>query len=207
MKSALCGFPHVGKGKCRATPFTLVQPALSLSSTSWPDTVLCLLRSSCLTASYMNLGVLGAAGAGFHPHLPGFGYNFLAKSLGATMWFFIFYRVRCVASTLGPARQHDANGRRAAARTAGRSCWCVHISVRCVRREGLTGSAVAAQLWSWPRPRRERRAWRASLALIAYTLLRMQHIDRLVPVSTKRRPQPFRYNMLFFHEDEREAVK
>ncbi|KAK7053422.1 hypothetical protein VNI00_004048 [Paramarasmius palmivorus] len=34
---------------------------------------------------------------GHHPsgfHLPGFKYNFMAKALGATMWFFIFYRVR-----------------------------------------------------------------------------------------------------------------
>ncbi|TFK44844.1 hypothetical protein BDQ12DRAFT_730858 [Crucibulum laeve] len=31
---------------------------------------------------------------GFHPHLPGFRYNFLAKGLGAAMWFFIFYRAR-----------------------------------------------------------------------------------------------------------------
>ncbi|KIY67752.1 hypothetical protein CYLTODRAFT_325618, partial [Cylindrobasidium torrendii FP15055 ss-10] len=30
----------------------------------------------------------------FHPHLPGFKYQFLAKGLGATMWFFIFYRAR-----------------------------------------------------------------------------------------------------------------
>ena len=36
------------------------------------------------------------AGTGFHPHLPGFKYKFLATTLGATMWFFIFYRARCV---------------------------------------------------------------------------------------------------------------
>ncbi|KAK7472741.1 hypothetical protein VKT23_000851 [Stygiomarasmius scandens] len=36
----------------------------------------------------------GPHSAGFHPHLPGFRYTFLAKGLGATMWFFIFYRVR-----------------------------------------------------------------------------------------------------------------
>ncbi|KAF8909830.1 hypothetical protein CPB85DRAFT_1221944, partial [Mucidula mucida] len=35
-----------------------------------------------------------ASGAGFHPHLPGFKHNFLGKALGATMWFFIFYRAR-----------------------------------------------------------------------------------------------------------------
>ncbi|KAF6760126.1 hypothetical protein DFP72DRAFT_883292 [Ephemerocybe angulata] len=31
---------------------------------------------------------------GFNPHLPGARYNFLAKALGASMWFFIFYRMR-----------------------------------------------------------------------------------------------------------------
>ncbi|KAJ7703055.1 hypothetical protein B0H17DRAFT_922353, partial [Mycena rosella] len=31
---------------------------------------------------------------GFHPHLPGRGYTLLAKGVGATMWFFIFYRLR-----------------------------------------------------------------------------------------------------------------
>ncbi|KAF9517169.1 hypothetical protein BS47DRAFT_1291149, partial [Hydnum rufescens UP504] len=31
---------------------------------------------------------------GFHPHLPSFGHRFLAKGLGATMWFFIFYRAK-----------------------------------------------------------------------------------------------------------------
>ncbi|KAF8342157.1 uncharacterized protein EI90DRAFT_2904581, partial [Cantharellus anzutake] len=30
----------------------------------------------------------------FHPHLPGRGYQFLAKGLGAAMWFFIFYRAK-----------------------------------------------------------------------------------------------------------------
>ena len=36
-------------------------------------------------------------GPGFNPHLPGFRHQFLAKALGATMWFFIFYRARYVA--------------------------------------------------------------------------------------------------------------
>ncbi|KAJ8588496.1 hypothetical protein M405DRAFT_250264 [Rhizopogon salebrosus TDB-379] len=36
----------------------------------------------------------GAHPSGFNPHLPGFRYQFLAKTLGATMWFFIFYRAR-----------------------------------------------------------------------------------------------------------------
>jgi hypothetical protein len=35
-------------------------------------------------------------GSGFQPHLPGFKHKFLAKALGATMWFFIFYRARFV---------------------------------------------------------------------------------------------------------------
>ena len=38
----------------------------------------------------------GFLGPGFNPHLPGFRHQFLAKALGATMWFFIFYRARCV---------------------------------------------------------------------------------------------------------------
>jgi hypothetical protein len=48
----------------------------------------------------LNACTVIGAGAGFHPHLPGFRYNLLAKSLGATMWFFIFYRLRCVLLVL-----------------------------------------------------------------------------------------------------------
>ncbi|GJJ06588.1 hypothetical protein Clacol_000781 [Clathrus columnatus] len=36
----------------------------------------------------------GASSTGFNPHLPGMRYKFLSKALGATMWFFIFYRAR-----------------------------------------------------------------------------------------------------------------
>ncbi|KAI5477207.1 hypothetical protein MNV49_006580 [Pseudohyphozyma bogoriensis] len=36
-------------------------------------------------------GAHSAAG-GFHPHLPGLGHRLTAKLLGASMWFFIFYR-------------------------------------------------------------------------------------------------------------------
>ncbi|KAJ3549353.1 hypothetical protein NMY22_g909 [Coprinellus aureogranulatus] len=36
----------------------------------------------------------GSAGPGFHPHLPPARYTFMAKALGASMWFFIFYRMR-----------------------------------------------------------------------------------------------------------------
>lgn len=36
---------------------------------------------------------------GFHPHLPGRRYTLLAKGVGATMWFFIFYRLRSVYSS------------------------------------------------------------------------------------------------------------
>lgn len=36
----------------------------------------------------------GLLAGGFHPHLPGMRYTMLAKGLGATMWFFIFYRAR-----------------------------------------------------------------------------------------------------------------
>jgi hypothetical protein len=31
---------------------------------------------------------------GFHPHLPSLMHRGLAKTLGAGMWFFIFYRAR-----------------------------------------------------------------------------------------------------------------
>ncbi|KAI5889575.1 uncharacterized protein SCHCODRAFT_02670553 [Schizophyllum commune H4-8] len=33
---------------------------------------------------------------GFHPHLPGAGHRWLGKLIGASMWFFMFYRIRCV---------------------------------------------------------------------------------------------------------------
>jgi hypothetical protein len=35
-----------------------------------------------------------SARAGFHPHPPSIMHRFLAKGLGAGMWFFIFYRAR-----------------------------------------------------------------------------------------------------------------
>lgn len=38
------------------------------------------------------------AAGGFHPHLPGFKHKFLGTALGATMWFFMFYRMRFVAA-------------------------------------------------------------------------------------------------------------
>ncbi|EJU03965.1 hypothetical protein DACRYDRAFT_48659, partial [Dacryopinax primogenitus] len=31
---------------------------------------------------------------GFHPHPPARAHVYLAKFLGATMWFFVFYRAR-----------------------------------------------------------------------------------------------------------------
>ncbi|KAN0090841.1 hypothetical protein V8E55_004407 [Tylopilus felleus] len=47
--------------------------------------------------------------SGFNPHLPGARYQFLSKALGATMWFFIFYRARWsetvgVAASMGRTR-------------------------------------------------------------------------------------------------------
>ena len=50
-----------------------------------------LLVQSCGLAEWG-----GSLGPGFNPHLPGFRHQFLAKALGATMWFFIFYRARYV---------------------------------------------------------------------------------------------------------------
>ncbi|KZT67174.1 hypothetical protein DAEQUDRAFT_729413 [Daedalea quercina L-15889] len=48
---------------------------------------------------------------GFHPHLPGFKYKFLATGLGATMWFFIFYRARKDgAKLLGLSHPWEAHG-------------------------------------------------------------------------------------------------
>lgn len=35
--------------------------------------------------------------SGFNPHAPSLMHRFLAKGLGASMWFFIFYRARYVA--------------------------------------------------------------------------------------------------------------
>ena len=39
---------------------------------------------------------------GFNPRLPGAKINFLAKGLGAMMWFFIFYRMRSVCLWMWP---------------------------------------------------------------------------------------------------------
>ncbi|KAL1748740.1 hypothetical protein HDZ31DRAFT_59917 [Schizophyllum fasciatum] len=36
----------------------------------------------------------GAHSPGFHPHLPGAGHRWLGKLIGASMWFFMFYRIR-----------------------------------------------------------------------------------------------------------------
>ncbi|KAF9793241.1 hypothetical protein BJ322DRAFT_1033608 [Thelephora terrestris] len=53
----------------------------------------------------------GHHGPGFNPHLPGFRHQFLAKALGATMWFFIFYRARQDgAKLLGLSHPWEAHG-------------------------------------------------------------------------------------------------
>ncbi|CAE6431964.1 unnamed protein product [Rhizoctonia solani] len=52
----------------------------------------------------------GPAGPGFHPHPPGFGHRFLAKTLGATMWFFIFYRAKQDGPKLLGAHPWEAHG-------------------------------------------------------------------------------------------------
>ncbi|KAI0775646.1 hypothetical protein BD413DRAFT_280894 [Trametes elegans] len=50
-------------------------------------------------------------GSGFHPHLPGLKHRFLATTLGATMWFFIFYRARKDgAKLLGLSHPWEAHG-------------------------------------------------------------------------------------------------
>ena len=69
-------------------------PPSSLQST-WPGHT--VSQISCETASECaEQWRFVASGPGFHPHLPGFKYKFLSTTLGATMWFFIFYRMRFV---------------------------------------------------------------------------------------------------------------
>ncbi|KAI0685204.1 hypothetical protein BC835DRAFT_1421488 [Cytidiella melzeri] len=50
------------------------------------------------------------SGPGFHPHLPGFKYQFLSTALGATMWFFIFYRARKDGAKLLGGHPWEAHG-------------------------------------------------------------------------------------------------
>ncbi|KIO28089.1 hypothetical protein M407DRAFT_40023, partial [Tulasnella calospora MUT 4182] len=47
---------------------------------------------------------------GFHPHGPSRFHSFLAKGLGATMWFFIFYRARQDGPKLLGAHPWEAHG-------------------------------------------------------------------------------------------------
>ncbi|CCM06208.1 uncharacterized protein FIBRA_08452 [Fibroporia radiculosa] len=59
----------------------------------------------------------GPYAPGFHPHLPGYKHKFLATALGATMWFWIFYRARKDGAKLlglrhpweGHGHGHDAH--------------------------------------------------------------------------------------------------
>ncbi|KAG8963192.1 hypothetical protein FRC03_003286 [Tulasnella sp. 419] len=48
--------------------------------------------------------------AGFHPHAPSLTHRLLAKGLGATMWFFIFYRARQDGAKLLGAHPWEAHG-------------------------------------------------------------------------------------------------
>ncbi|KAG5729605.1 hypothetical protein E4T56_gene14261, partial [Termitomyces sp. T112] len=52
----------------------------------------------------------GTHAPGFHPHLPGFKATFLAKGLGAAMWFFIFYRARKDGGKLLGKHPWDSHG-------------------------------------------------------------------------------------------------
>ncbi|KAF8236520.1 hypothetical protein L208DRAFT_1390624 [Tricholoma matsutake] len=52
----------------------------------------------------------GTHSSGFNPHLPGSKYTFLAKALGASMWFFIFYRARKDGSKLLGQHPWDGHG-------------------------------------------------------------------------------------------------
>ncbi|KZS98187.1 hypothetical protein SISNIDRAFT_480961 [Sistotremastrum niveocremeum HHB9708] len=53
---------------------------------------------------------MAGAGAGFHPHMPPWTHRFLGKALGATMWFFIFYRARQDGAKLLGAHPWEAHG-------------------------------------------------------------------------------------------------
>lgn len=65
-------------------------PSSWTGQTAWLVSTVCPSWPSHSTTSTLLLD------SGFSPHLPGFRYQFLSKALGATMWFFIFYRARCV---------------------------------------------------------------------------------------------------------------
>ncbi|KZP34178.1 hypothetical protein FIBSPDRAFT_1035268 [Athelia psychrophila] len=52
----------------------------------------------------------GHHSSGFHPHLPGFRYQFLSKAIGASMWFFIFYRARQDGSKLLGGHPWEGHG-------------------------------------------------------------------------------------------------
>ncbi|OXG81899.1 hypothetical protein C348_03257 [Cryptococcus neoformans Gb118] len=50
--------------------------------------------SSAHSISLYSTTISTMAGPGFHPHPPSLLHRGLAKALGASMWFFIFYRAR-----------------------------------------------------------------------------------------------------------------
>lgn len=54
------------------------------------------LQYVCASSAVWDVLIQCVIGPGFHPHLPAFKHRFLATTLGASMWFFIFYRARCV---------------------------------------------------------------------------------------------------------------
>ncbi|KAF7361776.1 hypothetical protein MVEN_00521800 [Mycena venus] len=67
----------------------------------------------------------------FHPHLPGRGYTFLAKGVGAMMWFFIFYRLRCVQLYPSPGldlRKLDISDKTAASSWATILSWITALA-------------------------------------------------------------------------------
>lgn len=78
----------------RVNPPLHLQPPLNQHGRRW---LLCV-SPSIPALSVLELSLLEAPG--FNPHLPGLRHTFLSKALGATMWFFLFYRVRYAASTL-----------------------------------------------------------------------------------------------------------
>ena len=76
-----------------------------------------------------------ALGSGFNPHLPGFKHRFLATTLGATMWFFIFYRARYVSLHPSVSCSAHYRHRKDGAKLLVRSAGCrEHTATDCPNR-------------------------------------------------------------------------
>lgn len=130
-----------------------------LRCTTWPDHRVSplLFRNICYRSEWSELV---ASGTGFHPHLPGFKYKFLSTTLGATMWFFIFYRARyvlifwscCLILIFDTERMAE-------------SFWYCHTQqVVGLNSRKRIGHSPMGRSWAWARRAWSRCARRASLS-------------------------------------------